>query len=136
MSNSGTCKSCFAVFKRLPNPAFFATKSPSLMVSFIGWAGGSAFSLGLGDVLRVDGAVKGSMSITIEDLRRMACSNAYSLRVVVGLGGASCVGSWFTRDGRSNDQDLTRSKARAWQPANNINIIEVICREKDTYPFG
>jgi hypothetical protein len=114
MSNSGTCKSCFAVFKRLPNPAFFATKSPSLMVSFMGWVGGSAISLGLGDGVRVGGAEKGSMSITIEDLRRMACSNASILRVVVGLGGAMCsVGSLVTRDGRSNDQDLTRSKARA-----------------------
>ena len=58
------------------------------MVSFIGWVGGSTSLLGLGDDLRVDGVVKGSMSITIEDLRRIACSNASSLRVVVGLGGA------------------------------------------------
>jgi hypothetical protein len=84
------------------------------MVSFMGWVGGSAISLGLGDGVRVGGAEKGSMSITIEDLRRMACSNASILRVVVGLGGAMCsVGSLVTRDGRSNDQDLTRSKARA-----------------------
>ena len=120
MSKSGTCTSCFAVFKRLPSPAFLATKSPSLTVS------SSVTSLGsLGDGWRVGGAVKGSISITIEDLRRMACSNACSLRVVVGLGGAMCcVGSWFTRDGRSNDQDLTRSNARAWQPAmKGMNMI-------------
>ena len=120
MSKSGTCTSCLAVFKRLPRPAFLATKSPSLTVSSLVTSLGS-----LGDGWRVGGAVKGSISITIEDLRRMACSNACSLRVVVGLGGAMCcVGSWVTRDGRSNDQDLTRSNARAWQPATKgMNMI-------------
>jgi len=88
MSNSGTCTSCFAVFKRLPNPAFRAIKSPSsLIVSFISDVGGSPAPRGSGDGRRVGGAVNKSMSIMIEDLRRMAGSNA-SIRTVVGLGGA------------------------------------------------
>lgn len=107
MSNSGTCTSCFAVFKRLPNPAFRAIKSPSsLMVSFVRDAGSSP-APGSGDGRRVGGAVNRSMSMMIEDLRRMAGSSASILRAVVGLGGA------IFREGRSNDQDLTRSNARA-----------------------
>jgi len=89
ISKSGTCTSCFAVFKRLPNPAFRAIKSPSsLMVSFMSGRG-SPVSLGSGEGRRVGGAVDKSMSIMIEDLRRKAGSRA-NIRAVFGLGGAIC----------------------------------------------
>jgi hypothetical protein len=72
---------------------------------------------GSGDDRRVGGAVDKSMSIMIEDLRRIAGSSASILRAVVGLGGENlCMGSWLTTDGRSKDQDLTRSNASAWHP--------------------
>lgn len=114
ISNSGTSTSCLAVFKRLPSPAFRAIKSPSsLMVSMSG-AGGSSTPLGSGDARRVGGSADKSMSMMIEDLRRMAGSSASILRAVVGLGGETfCVGSWATTDGRSNDHVLTRSNASA-----------------------
>jgi hypothetical protein len=59
------------------------------MVSFMSGAKGLPSS-GSGDGRRVGGAVKRSMSIMIEDLRRMAGSSACILRIVVGLGGAIC----------------------------------------------
>jgi hypothetical protein len=76
--------------------------------------------------------VNRSMSIRIEDLRRMAGSIASILRAVVGLGGpVCCTRSWVSRVGRSNDQDLTRSNARAWHPTERItinNVIEAVIR--------
>jgi hypothetical protein len=86
------------------------------MVFMIG-VGDSSTPLGSGDDRRVGGAVDKSMSILIEDRRRIAGSNASILRAVVGLGGdIFCMGSWASTDGRSKDQDLTRSNASAWQP--------------------
>ena len=58
------------------------------MVSFMSDVDGSPSTLRSGDGRRVGGAVNRSMSIMIEDLRRMAGSNARILRAVVGLGGA------------------------------------------------
>ena len=83
--------------------------------------GASSTALGSGDDRRVGGAVDKSMSIMIEDLRRKAGSSANILRAVVGLGGETlCVESWLTTDGRSNDQDLTRSNASAWHPTKGM----------------
>jgi hypothetical protein len=96
-------------------------------------AGGSAGPLGSGDARRVGGAVNRSMSIMIEDLRRMAGSSVSILRVVVGLEGAiCCTESRVKWDGRSNDQDLTRSNARAWHPTERTspinNAVEAVKR--------
>ena len=117
ISNSGTSTSCLAVFIRLPSPAFRAIKSLSSLIVFMSGAGGSSTPLGSGDARRVGGSVNKSMSMMIEDLRRMAGSSASILRTVVGLGGEIfCVGSWVSTDGRSNDHVLTRSNASAWHP--------------------
>jgi len=117
ISKSGTSTSCLAVFMRLPSPAFRAIKSPSSLIVSMSGAGGSSTPLGSGDARRVGGSIDKSMSIMIEDLRRMAGSSASILRTVVGLGGETfCVGSWVTTLGRSNDQLLTRSNASAWHP--------------------
>ena len=64
-----------------------------------------------GEAERVGGREIMSMSITIEDLRRKAGSNGKSGR---GTGAAvlEILGSRTTVDGRTNDQDRTRSKAK------------------------
>jgi hypothetical protein len=100
------------------------------MVSMSG-TGASSIALGSGDDRRVGGAVDKSISIMIEDLRRIAGSSASILRAVVGLGGEIfCAGSWLIADGRSNDQDLTRSNARAWHPMEGMesmnNAVDVL----------
>jgi len=74
-----------------------------------------------------------SMSIIIED--RLLCFRAGSSanigrRTSVGLGGGRNVlygevgdtfsGSWTAVDGRSNDQDWSKSRARTWQPEGGV----------------
>lgn len=117
MSNSGTLTSCLADFMRLPMPAFRATRSPSSLNSSFTIGTGDEPRAGerVGDALRVGGAVVTSISMRMDDLWRSAGSSAK--RVEIGLLGRSMERlSRTTVDGRWNDQDRTRSSARAWHP--------------------
>ena len=83
----------------------------------MGIEAGLAFgSTGSGEGRLVGGWVATSMSMRIEDRRRIAGPRANIRRADVGLGGASrgcdVGGSCDTVDGLSNDQERTRSSAR------------------------
>ena len=118
MSNSGTLRSCFADFIRLPMPALRAIRSFSSFTSSVPLVTGTSGLLSgeprVGDAGRVGGNESMCMSIMMDERRRRAGSSAK--RVVIGLGGRRMVvlvGSCTTTEGLSNDQVLTRSNARA-----------------------
>lgn len=96
-------------------PALRATRSPFSCCGCITSVSAEGVLLGarrVGDALRVDGAVGMSMSIMIDDCRRMAGSRAK--RVASGLGGCRIIGDSRTAvDGLSKDHVRTRSRAKA-----------------------
>jgi hypothetical protein len=73
----------------------------------------------LGVPLSVDGKEVRSMSIMIDDRRLVAGSSGKSggakVKLMAPFRGETG-GEWTTVDGRANDQDRTRSSARAWHP--------------------
>lgn len=123
MSNSGTCTSCFADFIKLPSPALRASTSVSSLAGSSSMTDEAARS---GEVARVGGIEGMSISISIDDRRRIpGPSPSIDLRDMEGLMGGG--GAFFmfnfsanedcrTTVGRSNDHDRTRSSARTWHP--------------------
>jgi hypothetical protein len=116
--------SSLADFIKLPNPTFLANRSPSSRKTS---CSGIFCNAGSGEARRVGGREGISISMSIEDRRRNDGFRTTDRRAI-GLGGDDSGKLRTMDDGRSNDQERTRSRASTWQPKRN-------CKE-ETQPKG
>jgi hypothetical protein len=117
MSNSGIFTSCFAVFIKIPIPAFRAYRSPSSLIVSGTFIRG-LLCPGSGEALLVGGSVRTLTSMRIDDRRRAAGSMTNNGRrgFRSGKEWPVSVSSILFRvlvEKRSNDHDRTRSRAKA-----------------------